>query len=72
MISYRPLLDYMYFNRLKKKYLVEELKLHPSVVVKFEKNENVSLDAIVVICQHFNIPIEQVVEVILKTDKEAP
>lgn len=71
MISYKPLLDYLYENGITKKDLIEKIGLSSRTVTKFQRNgESVSLATIEKICNHYRIPIYQVVEIIL--EDEAP
>lgn len=64
MINFDPLFDFLHFNKLIRKNLIDDVGLNPATVAKFKKGESVSLATIEKICLHYNIPIEQVVEII--------
>jgi len=68
MISFNPLFDFMHFNKLLIKDLQEELGMSPKTTAKFKKGESVSLSTIEKICLYYDIPIEQVVEIILESE----
>lgn len=63
MYSYIPLIVYMAENKIPMGYLNKELKINPTVTAKFKKGEAVNLEIIHRICCHFNIAIEQVIEI---------
>lgn len=64
MISYRPLFDFMHFNDLKIKNLIEDVGIHPRTAAKFRKGGSVTLETIEKICLYYDIPIEQVVKIV--------
>lgn len=66
MISYEPLFKTLE-NKNTNLFAVEKaLGISPTVIAKFRKNERVSLETIEKICNHLDVPIENVVEVIRK------
>lgn len=70
MISYKPLLNYMLDNNIPIGYLNRELSINPTVTAKFRKGEYVHLEIIERICNHFKIPIEQVIEIVIVDDSK--
>lgn len=64
MISYDPLFDFLHFNKMQNKDLQEDLNLSPRTVAKFRKGESISLSTVERICLYYDLPIEQVVEII--------
>lgn len=65
MISYKPLRDHMYRNKI----LITDLVaagFNSRTTAKLAKDEMVSLRTIMDLCQFLNLPIEQVVEVIIE------
>lgn len=63
MISYKPLLHWMLENNIKKGVLVEDLGLSWSTINKLKNGGNLELQIIERICKHFDLRIEQVVEI---------
>ncbi len=63
MINYKPLFHWMLENNIKKGVLVDEIGLSWSTVNKLNKGEQVELQIIERICQHFKLRVEQVVEI---------
>jgi putative transcriptional regulator len=51
--------------------LKKDLKLSPSTLAKMSKGENVALSVIISICEYLECKIEDVVELIEDTKKEA-
>jgi len=73
MISFDPLFDFMHFNKLQIQDIREDVGLSPRTVAKFRKGESISLATIEKICLHYQIPIEQVVEIKLESESvESP
>ncbi len=68
MISYNPLLNYLTDNKIPIGYLNKTLNINSAVTAKFKKGEYVHLEILERICLHFNIPIEQVIEIKNRND----
>jgi len=69
MISYTPL-----FHTLNKKKLVisnlREFGVHPTTIASINKGESIKLEKIDSICNILNVPINEVVEIILENKKD--
>jgi len=61
-ISYLPLEILLLKKGRNKQYLREVVKVSPSTISRISKNEVVSLDVLKRICDHFDVPIQDVVE----------
>lgn len=60
--SYRPL-DITLINKGKNKsFLREDLRISSSTIAKMAKNETVAMSVLLKICDHFDVPIQDVVE----------
>lgn len=63
MISYKPLLHWMLENNIKKSVLVNDIGLSWATVSKLNNNQQVELNVIERICLHFNLNVEEVLEI---------
>lgn len=63
MISYRPLLDYMYHNDLLMSDVIKDIGISSRTAAKLRKGEPISLQVIETICLHYNLSIEEVVKI---------
>ena len=67
MISYRPFRVLVADKNLETTSLAQELGISPSTMAKLnakkEENEAVSLKTIDKLCKHFEVSIEQIVEI---------
>jgi len=61
-ISYLPLEILLLKKGKNKQYLREVVKVSPSTISRISKGDVVSLDVIKRICDHFDVPIQDVVE----------
>ena len=61
-ISYLPLEILLLNKGRNKQYLREVVKISPSTLSRISKREVVSLDVLKRICDHFDVPIQDVVE----------
>ena len=69
MISFKPLFDFMFYNKIQMKDLQESLGMSPRTTAKFRKGESVSLKTIEKICLKYNLPIEDVIEILPDEDE---
>ena len=60
--SYKPLDITLINNGKNKTYLREELRISSSTIAKMAKNETVAMSVLLKICNHFDVPIQDVVE----------
>ena len=60
--SYKPLDITLIKNGKNKTYLREELRISSSTIAKMAKNETVAMSVLLKICDHFDVPIQDVVE----------
>lgn len=67
MISYRPYRVLVADRNIDTKSLIEDLGISPNTMAKLnakkDENEAVSLKTIEKLCKHFNVPVEQIVEI---------
>lgn len=63
MISFKPLFDFMFDERIAMQDLRKKTGLSSKTTAKFRKGESVSLSTVEKICAAYRIPIEQVVEI---------
>jgi len=61
-ISYEPLEILLIKEGKNRKYLQEELLIAPGTLAKIAKREYIALSVIERICDHFDVPIQDVVE----------
>lgn len=66
MISYKPLLDFLYHNDLLLSDVSKDIGISSRTLAKLRKGEPISLQVIESICLYYNLTIEQVVSI---TDK---
>lgn len=69
-ISYLPLEILLLKKGKNKQYLRDVLKIAPSTTTRISKNEIISLDIIKRICDHFDVPIQDVVEFVPVEDED--
>lgn len=62
MFSYKPLFKTLIDKDKKRQDLRDDLKLSPTIIAKFERNEYVSMKTIDEICNYLNCSISDVVE----------
>jgi len=60
--SYKPLDITLIKNGKNKTYLRENLRISSSTIAKMAKNETVAMSVLLKICDHFDVPIQDVVE----------
>ena len=60
--SYKPLWKILIDNDMTKKQLMETIQISKSTLDKMGRSENVSLDILDRICNHFNCELSDVVE----------
>lgn len=63
-ISYKPLFHLMVERGMIKKDLVEKVRLTPTIVAKFAKNEHVSGETIEKLCLYFQCQPSDIYEVV--------
>ncbi|MCG7345355.1 helix-turn-helix transcriptional regulator [Sporosarcina sp. ACRSL] len=68
MFTFQPLRDYLDLKGLSVKRLMKELGFSTNVAVALNNDREVRLEHIAKICNHLDLPIESVVEILPKTD----
>lgn len=66
--SYKPLWKTLIDNDMTKKQFMETVQISKSTVDKMGRSENVSLDILEKICNHFNCTLDDVIEYIKKEE----
>ncbi len=66
--SYKPLWKTLIDNDMSKKQLMETVQISKSTINKMGRSENVSLDILDKICNHFNCHLGDVIEHIREED----
>jgi len=59
--SYKPLDITLIKNGKNKTFLREDLRISSSTIAKMAKNETVAMSVLLKICDHFDVPIQDVV-----------
>lgn len=62
MFSYKPLMRQLLERDITKKKLREDLGLSSATMVKFNKNEFVSMDTLNSLCNYFDCEIEDIIK----------
>lgn len=68
-VSYKPLEILLVKRGKNRKYLKEELLIAPGTISKIAKGEYIALSVIKRICEHFDVPIQDVVQFV-KVDED--
>ena len=63
-VCYNKLWKMLIDKNMKKTDLIEAVKTSPNTIAKMGKNENVSMDVIVRICEYFNCDVGDVMEIV--------
>lgn len=67
--SYKPLWKTLIDNDMTKKQLMETVQISKSTMDKMGRSDNISLDIIDKICNHFNCKLSDVIEHIEREEK---
>jgi len=69
--SYKPLDITLIKNGKNKTFLREDLRISSSTIAKMAKNETIAMSVLLKICDHFDVPIQDVVEFVkVNEDKD--
>ena len=63
MISYKGLWKLLIDKDVDKTYLNEVLHIHWNTISNMNKGKSVTVDTLEKICLHFDVPIEQIIEI---------
>ncbi len=63
-VSYNRLFKLLIDKGMKKTQLAEAANLTPSTLAKLSKNETVSMDTLIKICNYLNCSFDDVVEIV--------
>lgn len=69
-ISYLPLEILLLKNGKNKQFLREDLRISPATIARISKNQVVTLDVLLKICDHFDCRIQDVVEFVRVEDED--
>jgi len=65
MYNYRPLRNYLDTHGSSVKALMREVGFSTNVAVALNNDKPVTIEVLANICRHLNVPIEQVVNIVL-------